>query len=261
VRSGPRTFANVAVRRMAAASTRAAAGVDRADSPMILRTAATRVSAIGLLVSACAMPDGAALEPATPRHAPSVVLVGAPCEGCEAVFEQRPAALGASATIAGPEEPGERLVITGLVTDERGRPARNIVVYAYHTDANGLYPPAPAGTLGPAATRHGRLRGFVVTGDDGAYQFATIRPGGYPGSDTPEHVHMHVVEEGCHYYIDDLMFRDDPRLTPEQQGAHSPGRGGPGIVTPMRTPDGGWIVHRDILLGAGIADHARCGAR
>ena len=224
--------------RVAARTTRTAASVQR-----------VLVAALGLVVSACAVPERAA----TPRAA-SVVLVGGPCEGCEAVFERR-------ATIAGPEEPGERLVIAGVVEDGRGRPAAGIVVYAYHTDARGLYPPGPAGAPGPAAARHGRLRGFVVTGADGAYAFTTIRPGGYPDSDTPQHVHMHVVEAGCHYYIDDVVFSDDPRLTPGQQAAQDRGRGGSGVVTPRRTPDGGWIVRRDIVLGAGIADHPRCGAR
>jgi len=141
-----------------------------------------------------------------------------------------------------------------------GAPGRSKIA-AHPIDASGEYPPAPAGTLDAAATRHGRLRGFVVTGTDGAYLFATIRPGSYPGRTTPQHVHMHVVEPGCHYYIDDVIFRDDPKLTPAEEAMHARGRGGSGIVAPMRAPDGGWLARRYVVLGAGITDHARCDAR
>src|SRR5688500_13671676 len=116
-------FARVAVRCVTAPATRTAPRVDRADGPIAPRSAATLVAAVGLLVSACATPERAAIGPAATRPAPNIVLVGGPCEGCEAVFDRRPATLGASAEIAGLDEPGERLVITGAVKDGRGRPA------------------------------------------------------------------------------------------------------------------------------------------
>ncbi|HEY5935087.1 MAG TPA: hypothetical protein VIU61_10645, partial [Kofleriaceae bacterium] len=142
---------------------------------------------------------------------PSEVLVGGPCEGCEAVFVGRPAKLAASARIAGETEPGDKMVIEGVVIDAAKRPVAGVIVYAYHTDAGGLYPQSPAGTK----HRHGKLRGFALTDRAGKYRFDTIRPVGYPKTDIPQHVHMHVVEPGrCHYFIDDIVFTDDPRLTP-----------------------------------------------
>ena len=186
--------------------------------------------------------------------APSERLVGGPCEGCDAVFEDRPDNLAPASRIAPPGEPGERLVIEGIVTDARRRPVAGVIVYAYHTDAAGLYPRSPAGTQ----HRHGRLRGFAVTDRAGKYRFDTIRPAGYPGTELPQHVHMHVVEPGrCHYYLDDLLFTDDPRLTPAQRKAHVHGRGGSGIATPRREREV-WWVRRDITLGAGISDYAAC---
>lgn len=186
---------------------------------------------------------------------PTEILVGGPCEGCEAVFEGRPATLAASARIAPATEAGEPLIIAGTVRDARGRAAAGVIVYAYHTDAKGLYPPSPQGTR----HRHGRLRGFARTGRDGRYRFTTIRPASYPASRNPQHVHMHVVEPGrCHYYIDDVHFTDDPLLTPEVRAQADRGRGGSGVATPARA-DRTWRVRRDITLGAGIADYARCG--
>lgn len=182
--------------------------------------------------------------------APREVLVGGPCEGCELVFEGRPAKLAATARIAPASARGEPLVIEGVVR-RAGKPAAGVIVYAYHTDAAGVYP--------PGKTRHGALRGFAITGKDGAYRFDTIRPGAYPNRGAPQHVHMHVVEPGrCHYYIDDVAFTDDPLLTAEHRKTMSRGRGGPGIATPARDRARTWRVRRDITLGAGIADYARC---
>lgn len=178
-------------------------------------------------------------------------IVGLPCEGCEAVFDQRPLALSSQARIAPANEPGEPLTLTGRVTDQAGRPREGIIVYAYHTDRAGIYPP-PLVRMGEAASRHGRLRGWARTNDHGEYRFDTIRPGSYPGRDVPEHIHMHVIEPGrATYYIDDVMFRDDPKLTAQQARRLAQGRGGSGIVTPQRR-DGRWFVRRDIVLGLGI---------
>ena len=172
-------------------------------------------------------------------------IVGGPCDGCEAVFEGMPAQLAATGRIAPQEERGEPMRITGIVRDGQGRPAAGVIVYAYQTDAGGIYP--------KAATRHGRLRGWVRTDASGSYRFDTIRPGGYPGTTIPQHVHMHVVEAGrATYYIDEMVFTDDPRLTPETRKQHTANRGGTGVMTPTRDRAGVWLVSRDIVLGQNV---------
>lgn len=186
-------------------------------------------------------------------------IVGQPCEGCEAVFEGMPATLSPTARIAPAREPGQALTVTGLVLDRDGRPRPGVVVYAYHTDDGGLYPP-PITSVGAAGNRHGRLRGWAVSGPDGRYTFETIRPGAYPTREAPAHIHMHVIERGCAtYYIDDVMFTDDPLLTPDARIRYSNGRAGSGIVTPTRS-DGTWRVTRDIQLGRGVPGYPACGA-
>jgi protocatechuate 3,4-dioxygenase beta subunit len=182
-------------------------------------------------------------------------VLGGPCEGCEAVFEGRPAQPGSSARIAPPGEPGAPLLLEGRVTTLAGAPAAGIIVYAYHTDHSGVYPPAPG--LTGAARRHGRLRAWAVTDAQGRYRFTTIRPGAYPGENIPAHVHLHVLEPGRGtYYIDDVHFADDPLLTPGQR-RQLPGRGGSGIAQPARGPDGLWRVSRDIVLGLNIPGYPR----
>ena len=175
-------------------------------------------------------------------------IVGLPCEGCEAVFDGKPEVLSSRARIAPTDEPGEPLTLTGRVVDPSGLPQEGVIVYAYQTDHTGIYP-APRVSISEAARRHGRLRAWVQTDALGEYRFDTIRPGSYPSEDVPEHIHIHVIEPGrATYYIDDVMFSDDPKLTPRQIQQASRGRGGLGIVTPLRR-EGMWLVRRDIVLG------------
>jgi protocatechuate 3,4-dioxygenase beta subunit len=189
-------------------------------------------------------------------NAPSEIVVGLPCEECDAVFDGMPAKLGATARIAPSDEPGTPMVLDGTVRDRAGKPAAGIVIYAYHTDASGRY---PRGTGSSEARRHGRLRGWAKTDTAGHYRFDTIRPAGYPGRKDPEHVHMHVLEPGrCTYYIDDVRFEDDPRQKALQERPDASSRGGDGLVMPRRDDAGVWHATRDIALGAGISDYERC---
>jgi protocatechuate 3,4-dioxygenase beta subunit len=178
-------------------------------------------------------------------------VVGLPCEGCEDVFEGLPAQLDSRARITPPGEPGTPMVVAGRVLDAQGKPRAGVIVYAYQTNSGGTYPPSPA-------SRHGLLRAWARTGEDGRYAFDTVRPGSYPGREAPEHIHMHVIEPGCStYYIDDVVFTDDPKLTPAQRRQLDTGRGGSGVATPAKR-DGTWHVARDIHLGRNVPGHRAC---
>ncbi|MCM2317573.1 MAG: hypothetical protein NDJ92_20675 [Thermoanaerobaculia bacterium] len=205
------------------------------------------VVVVNCLLAAC----GWAEAPGeTAVRAPEPIL-GLPCENCEEVFNGLPSSLASSARIAPAGEPGEPLRVEGTVTDSKGRPAAGIVVYAYHTDAGGVYP-RDAGAEGRRASRHGRLRGWAKTDGAGRYRFDTIRPASYPNGRLPQHIHMHVIEPGRGtYWIDDVVFDDDPYLTAAERG-RAPGRGGSGVTEPRRDAGGTWLVVRDIRLGAQI---------
>ena len=184
---------------------------------------------------------GLALPALAARREPTI---GGPCEGCDWVFDGQPAKLASRARIAPVAEAGAPMVIEGVVSSARGLPARGVVVYAYHTNQAGLYP--------PAGNRHGRLRGWAITDAQGHYRFDTIRPGAYPERNVAEHVHMHVIEPGVGtYYIDNLEFEDDP-LNPRRRGAE---RGGNGLMLPQRR-DGVWQARRDIVLGRNIPGYS-----
>src|SRR5947209_3145952 len=95
-----------------------------------------------------------------------------------------PAKVSTIGIIAGPDEPGERLIITGQVFGPDGRtPAPGVLVYAYQTDATGLYH--------NDAQRVARLHGWAKTDSEGRFEFHTVRPGAYPERDIAAHVHFH----------------------------------------------------------------------
>jgi protocatechuate 3,4-dioxygenase beta subunit len=200
---------------------------------------------IALVLGGLAIP-AAAVEP----------VVGLPCAGCEAVFEGMPKELTSRTRITPRAEPGEKMELTGRVLGPDGKPRANVIVYIYQTDAAGIYRP-PEKSLSRWADRHGRLRGWAASDADGTYAFETIRPASYPGQKVPQHIHMHVIELGCAtYYIDEVLFTDDPLLI--QRDGH-PDRGGSGITTPRRySLPGAWHVVRDIHLGKNIPGYPGC---
>ncbi|HEX6203163.1 MAG TPA: intradiol ring-cleavage dioxygenase [Thermoanaerobaculia bacterium] len=168
------------------------------------------------------------------------------CEWCGA--DEAPAGgLSSEMVLAGPDEPGERLVVSGTVFESDGRtPAAGVLVYAYHTDLTGRY--TRRGDETGNGRRHGRLRGWLVTGADGRYRIDTIRPAGYPGSTEPAHIHLTVRPPGGEEaWVDSIEFADDPRLTAAQR-ARREGRGGSGIVEPVRGEDGVWRATRDVVI-------------
>ena len=219
-----------------------------------------RVTLVAWALAVCGVGSGVHAQDTSATRAREPI-VGLPCEGCESVFEGLPETLATNARIAPPDEPGEAMRIAGNVLDGDGRPAPGVIVYAYHTDARGVYP-TDERLKGTAAFRHGRLRGWARTDEQGHYRFETMRPAGYPNTRLPAHVHMHVIEVGhCTYYIDDVLFEDDPRLTPEKIQQLTAGRGGSGVVMPQRDASGVWIVTRDIVLGERIPAYQEAARR
>ena len=162
-----------------------------------------------------------------------------------------------TAVLAPEGERGEPLRLSGRVLDAAGRPRAGVIVYAHQTDRGGAYP-GERSSRDPGIRRHGRLRAWATSDSEGRYTFLTIRPGSYPGTTMPQHIHLYVIEPCCAlYYIDDVLFRDDPHLTPAVAVKADQGRGGSGIVTPQRAGNG-WLAQRDITLGRNVPGYPSC---
>jgi len=184
----------------------------------------------------------------SPKAQSSKQHVGGRCEGCEAVYEYGNRTLNPIDTFPGFESGSPRMKLTGTVFEKDGKtPARDVIVYAYHTNREGRY----AGGKGKWGQHHGQLRGWVKTNADGQYTFYSIRPASYPNSRIPAHIHLIVKEPDVNeYYIDAVEFTDDPYLT-DGHRANQNNRGGSGIVTPIKEGDW-WLAERDIILGENV---------
>lgn len=169
------------------------------------------------------------------------------CEGCEGLAERDAAALGPIAQISPAGERGEPLVVTGTVrSPQSGAPVAGVVLYAYQTDAAGLYSRGTPET--EWSRRHGLLRGWARTGTDGRYTFNTVKPAPYPNQTMPAHIHFTVGEAGRRpYYIDDVVF-DGEAFVDAGYRSRQELRGGSGIVRLTKTPGGVLLAHRDIVL-------------
>jgi protocatechuate 3,4-dioxygenase, beta subunit len=119
------------------------------------------------------------------------------------------------------EPQGERIIVTGRVLEEDGRPVRGALVEIWQTNAGGRYRheadqhPAP---LDPNFSGAGR----TLTDDDGRYEFVTIKPGAYPWRNHPNawrpaHVHFSLFGRAFSsrlvtqmYFPGDPLFEYDP---------------------------------------------------
>ncbi len=186
-----------------------------------------------------------------PRERTAEPVIGG-CDGCELAFKSMPGQPETHSRIVPEGEEGQPLLIDGVVRTAEGKPVSGVIIYAHQTNSRGIY---------PGLGRHGNLRGWARSDSEGRYSFRTIRPGAYPRRAIPQHVHLQVIEPGrAVYYIDDIVFEDDPLLTPAQR-AGLENRGGNGIVNPRREGDGVWRVTRDIVLGANVPGYERLSPR
>lgn len=204
--------------------------VPRAVSRTALLAAVPPAAAALAVAGALAVPVGAAAQGTDPLPA---------CEWCGT--GEAPDSLGWRVTIAGEDEPGQRIRIRGVVYQPDGEtPAPDVILYLYHTNADGIY--AKLGDESGNGRRHGHLRGWLRTDDRGRYEIRTIRPGNYPGRDAEQHIHVTVQEpDGTpEYWIPSFNFAGDPHLDADPAAPH--------VVTLERGPDGVWLGQRDIVL-------------
>ena len=179
--------------------------------------------------------------------------IGGPCEGCEAVFESQVAfeKLSWIDTLPDFNEPGPKLVISGVVYQADGKtPARDVVIYIYHTGQDGLY--VNKYHEKGWAKRHGYIRGWMKTNEKGQYRFYTLMPASYPNSTALKHIHPTIKEPGKNeYYIDEYIFDDDPFLSPERRNQQLEHRGGDGLIK-IKNENGILTGERNIYLGKNI---------
>ena len=112
---------------------------------------------------------------------------------------------------------GERIVVTGRVLDEGGRPLRHTLVELWQCNAAGRYEHAVDthdAPLDPNFLGAGR----TLTDGDGRYRFLTIKPGAYPWGNhpnawRPNHIHFSLFgEHFASRLVTQMYFPGDPLL-------------------------------------------------
>ncbi|ATE70700.1 protocatechuate 3,4-dioxygenase subunit beta [Lysobacter capsici] len=112
---------------------------------------------------------------------------------------------------------GERIVVSGRVLDENGRPVRRGLIEMWQANASGRYLHARDqhdAPLDPNFSGAGR----ALTDDQGRYRFITVKPGAYPWRNhynawRPAHLHFSLF--GASFgtrLITQMYFPGDPLL-------------------------------------------------
>jgi protocatechuate 3,4-dioxygenase beta subunit len=112
---------------------------------------------------------------------------------------------------------GERILVSGRVLDENGRPVPNALIEVWQANAAGRYlhkrdqHDAP---LDPNFSGEGR----TVTDANGRYQFKTVKPGAYPWGNhfngwRPQHIHFSLFgRANATRLVTQMYFPGDPLL-------------------------------------------------
>jgi protocatechuate 3,4-dioxygenase beta subunit len=112
---------------------------------------------------------------------------------------------------------GERIIVTGRLLDDRGKPIPNALIEVWQANAAGRYLHKVDQHDAPLDPNfHGA--GRALTDNDGVYRFTTILPGAYPWRNhlnawRPKHIHFSV--SGVNFLqrlVTQMYFPGDPLL-------------------------------------------------
>ena len=185
------------------------------------------------------------------------ITVGGGCDGCELMYVDIPTTISSIDTSAAWVNDGQKLLVTGIVYQIDGKtPAPNVIIYYWQTDNDGYYFPKEG--MSEEAKRHGYIRGWIKTDENGNYSLYTIRPAPYPNDKLPAHIHLSIKEPDIEdeYYVDEINFDDDELLIPYFKKYPQENRGGSGVVR-ILLKDDLQIAEHDIVLGLNIPNYLK----
>lgn len=112
---------------------------------------------------------------------------------------------------------GERIIVSGRILDEDGRPIPDTLVEIWQANAAGRYAHSDDRHEAPLDS-HFSGNGRVLSDGDGVYRFTTIKPGAYPWRNhhnawRPAHIHFSLFGPSfATRLITQMYFPGDPLL-------------------------------------------------
>jgi protocatechuate 3,4-dioxygenase beta subunit len=112
---------------------------------------------------------------------------------------------------------GERIIVSGRVLDENGRPVPHTLVEVWQANASGRYPHRVDQHNAPVDPNFSGA-GRTLTDAEGRYRFTTIRPGEYPWRNhynawRPAHIHFSLFGPAfATRIVTQMYFPGDPLL-------------------------------------------------
>lgn len=183
---------------------------------MLSRRQFLRVSATGGAIAGLAACGGTSAPGDPDANAPGPDAPPGSPDAANACVATRSDALGPfflagapmRVMIADAAEPGERLHLTGRILGaDCTTPVQGVHIEVWQCDKDGAY---------HSATEQYRLRGWVTTDADGAFEVLTIMPGRYVQGTGPRpaHVHFTFTHPDHRTLTTQIYFADDPFLNP-----------------------------------------------
>ena len=119
--------------------------------------------------------------------------------------------------IATSDTAGQRIIVTGRVLDEKGRPIPNTLLEIWQANAAGRYMHKNDQWPGPLDPNFLGI-GRTLTDANGVYKFLTVRPGVYPWKNHPNawrpaHIHFSLFGSSLvSRLVTQMYFPGDPLL-------------------------------------------------
>jgi protocatechuate 3,4-dioxygenase beta subunit len=127
-------------------------------------------------------------------------------------IHEAPPGSPSSGRVVPQSEPGQPLRVSGIVVGRDGAPIAGASLYIYQTDHEGYYGVKPA-----SDNRNPRLKLFLRADAKGTWSFETVKPGSYPNSRVPPHIHFEVAAAGRASKIFEIVFEGDSFVTDEMR--------------------------------------------
>lgn len=113
---------------------------------------------------------------------------------------------------------GQRIIVSGRVLDEDGRPVRRALIEVWQANAAGRYVHKNDNWNAPLDPNF-KGEGRMLTDDEGRYRFVTIRPGAYPWGNhhnawRPAHIHFSLFGNAYAQRLVTQMYFPGDELIP-----------------------------------------------